>query len=198
MDLNICIISKLKSTKLFVLYQQNINLNTKDLKIAAWQQAYIAPGSHFYTKLPSNFEIQGKIEENKIIYKTKLLPVNFDESFEFYMNENAFDIQSSFLETPKNNTIDLYNSTDFKVWSLISKNSRPLFAAKLRPNSKLNFIVLPSLYISLLDLPLNKTFFNVSSLFPITKIDFKNQKNVNIILNENNSNGRIEISYNFD
>ena len=44
-DLNIHLISKLKSTSFFTLYQQNINLTTKNFKVGAWKNGYLASGA---------------------------------------------------------------------------------------------------------------------------------------------------------
>lgn len=200
-DLNIRIINNLKNTSFFTLYQQNINLNTRNFKIGAWKKGYIASGAEFFTVLPLNFEIQAKINVTRGRYKTKLIDASYNSSYEIYMNNNGIDIHESNLIKPSNNTVNVYNTINSMVSVIALKNLNPIFLTNIRPNSKLNFAILPSLYISIFSSDIsdiNKNFFNPSSLSPITKINYNGQSCVNIFLNENVSTGKFQVYYNFN
>ncbi|PJI10551.1 MULTISPECIES: hypothetical protein [Clostridium] len=197
-DLNIHIISNLKSTSFFILYQQNINLTTKNFKAGVWKKGYIASGAEFFTALPLNFEIQAKVKGTKEIYKTKLIAASYNHSYEIYMNNSGIDLHESNLIKPSNNTVNIYNTINSMVSVIALKNSNPIFSAYIRPSSELNFAIIPSLYISICDSDIDKDFFNPSSLSPMTKIDYMGQSYVNIFLNENTSTGKFQICYDFN
>lgn len=198
MDLNIRVISNLKTTEFFTLYQQDINLNVKNFKVGAWEKGYIAPGAQFYTVLPLALQLQGRIYQNDSVYNTKSIGAEYNHSYEIYMNSDGLDIQASSLAPPTDNTFNLYNSTDSQVQGVILKDSKPLFMANIRPDNKLNFDIKPSLYVALSDYFIDQEFFDAATLSPLTRIDYNGQSYLTIVLNENVGTGKFSVDYNFD
>lgn len=198
MDLNIRVISNLKNTEFFMLYQQDINLNVKNFKVGAWEEGHIAPGAQFYTVLPLSIEAQGRVDENGTVYKTKTIGTEYNESYEIYMNADGLDIQASNLTPPTDNTMNIYNKTDSQVQGVILKDSKPLFSAMIRPDNKLNFDINPSIYVAISDYFMTQEFFDAATLSPLTRIDYEGQSYLTIILNENVGTGRFSVNYNFD
>lgn len=198
MDLNIRVISNLKDTEFFMLYQQDINLNVKNFKAGAWEKSYIAPGAQFYTVLPATLQLQGRVEGNGSVYSTKIIEAQYNHSYEIYMNSEGLDIQPSSLAAPTDNTINLYNTTDSQVDGVVLKASKPLFAANIRSTNKLNFSIKPALYVAISDYFMNQEFIDAATLSPLTKINYDGQSYLTIILGENVGNGQSSINYNFN
>lgn len=197
-DLNIRVISNLGDTEFFTLYQQDINLNVKNYKVGAWEKSYIAPGAQFYTVLPLRIQAQGRVEESDGIYKTKLLDVDYNQRYDIFNNSEGIDIEKSDLRPPVDNTMSVYNVTDSRVQAVVLKDSKPLFSADIRPDNKLNFAIMPSIYVAICDYAIEQEFFDAASLSPLTRISFEGQSYLTIILGENISTGKFEINYNFD
>lgn len=197
-DLNIRVISNLGDTEFFTLYQQDINLNVKNYKVGAWEKSYIAPGAQFYTVLPLRIQAQGRVEESDGIYKTKLLDVDYNQRYDIFNNSEGIDIEKSDLKPPVDNTMSVYNVTDSRVQAVVLKDSKPLFSADIRPDNKLNFAIMPSIYVAICDYAIEQEFFDAASLSPLTRISFEGQSYLTIILGENISTGKFEINYNFD
>lgn len=197
-NLNIRVISYLKSTKFFTLYQQNINLNAKNLKINAWQKSYITPGAQFYTVLPKELQVQGMVEKNNSFYRTKATTANYNESYEIYMNNEGIDIHPSCLTSPTDNTMNIYNATDSRLEAVILSNESPIFSASIRPNNKLNFFLIPSIYVAICDYSVEQKYLGAAALSPLTRIDYEGQSYLTISLSENLSTGKFTISYDFN
>ncbi|PJI10548.1 MULTISPECIES: hypothetical protein [Clostridium] len=198
MDLNIRVISNLKDTQFFMLYQQDINLNVKNFKVGAWEKGHIAPGAQFSTLLPLSIQTQGRVTQNGTIYKTKSIETEYNHSYEIYMNQEGLDIQASTLTAPTDNTMNVYNTTDSIVDGVILKDSKPLFSAPVRPGNKLNFNIKPSIYVAISDYFIEQEFFDAATLSPLTKINYEGQSYLTIILGENVGTGRFTVDYNFD
>lgn len=198
MDLNIRVISNLKSTKLFTLYEQYINLNAKNFKINAWKKSYITPGAQFYTVLPLNVEIQGILKENASVYKTNVIRADYNKSYEIYMKDKDFGIQLSSLPAPINNTMNVYNVTTAELKAIILSNGKTFFSVSVNPNGKLNFCIIPLIYISICDYSIEQQYFKAASLSPLTMIDYRGQPYLTIVLSENYSTGKFFVNYNFD
>ncbi|SMC16284.1 hypothetical protein SAMN02745134_00039 [Clostridium acidisoli DSM 12555] len=197
-DLNIRVISNLGDTEFFTLYQQDINLNVKNYKVGAWEKGYIAPGAQFYTVLPLKIQAQGRVEESDGIYKTKLVDVDYNQRYDIFNNSEGIDIERSDLRPPVDNTMSVYNVTDSRVQAVVLKDSKPLFSADIRPDNKLNFAIMPSIYVAICDYAIEQEFFDAASLSPLTRINFEGQSYLTITLGENISTGKFEINYNFD
>ncbi|MCH5138647.1 hypothetical protein JMF89_15800 [Clostridiaceae bacterium UIB06] len=197
-DLNIRVISNLQSTEFFVLYQQDINLNSKNFKVGAWEKGYIAPGAQFYTVLPVLIEVQGRSSSGPGVYETKILDVDYNKSYELFSNSQGLDIRASSLTAPTDNTTNIYNATDSIKEAVILKDSKPLFSATIRPDNKLNFSIHPSLYIAIVDYELTGEFFDAAAFSPLTKINYEGQGYLTITLSENAGTGQFSVDYNFD
>lgn len=197
-DLNIRVISNLKYTNFFTMYQKDLNLNVKNFKVGAWEKGYIAPGAQFYTVLPLKIQAQGRIGEGDGIYKTKLIDTDYNKSYEIYMNGTGLDIEDSSLIAPTDSTMNIYNVTDERVQAVVLKDSKPLFTADVRPDNKLNFEILPAVYIAICDYEIKDEFFDAASLSPLKRIDYEGQSYLTITLGEDIGTGKFQIDYNFD
>lgn len=197
-DLNIRVISNLQNTEYFVLYQQDINLNSKNFKVGAWEKQYIAPGAQFYTVLPLAIQAQGRSTSGTGIYETKIIDVDYNKSYEIFSNSQGLDIQPSSLTAPTDNTINIYNVADSIKQNVILKDSKPIFSATIRPDNKLNFSIHPSLYIAIVDYELTGEFFDAATFSPLTKINYEGQGYLTITLSENAGTGQFSVNYNFD
>ncbi|MCR3760010.1 hypothetical protein [Clostridium felsineum] len=197
-DLNIRVISNLKTTEFFMLYQQDINLNVKNFKVGAWENSHIAPGAQFYTTLPLSIEAQGRKDDDNTVYKTKLIQTDYNNSYEIYDNAEGLDIKSSSLTAPTDNTMNIYNSTNSQVQGVVLKDSKPLFSAIIRPDNKLNFSINPSIYVAISDFFIEQEFFDAATLSPLTRINYEGQSYLTIILGENVGTGKFTVDYNFD
>lgn len=198
MDLNIKIISHLNATQQFMLYQEDIVLNVKNYKIAAWESQRIAPGAIFEAVLPMEIEARGQYDLGKGSLHTKVIPVNYNSSSELFDNDGALDIRKSTEVSPSDNTIDIHNKADNTRYVVISKDDKPLFGCAVRPEFKVNFAIHPKLYVALSDFEVHEEFFDAATLpRKAYQIDYEGQSSVIITLYENGSTGKIDISHEF-
>lgn len=200
LDLHIRVKSKLGSTQQVLLYQEAVTLNVKNFKTAAWEHQYIAPGAQMRALLPTDITI-GSMEnighDGKIM--TKLLPVEYNTAWDIYNNNNALDVKLSSEPAPTEDTIEIHNKNSHTSAAVVAKNGKPLFRCEVRPGFKVNFAIHPKLYVALSDLEISDPFFDAATLSrkPV-EIDYEGQQYLTVILEENESTGAVNISYNFD
>jgi len=199
-DLHIRVKSKLGETQQVLLYQEAVTLNVKNFKTAAWEHQYIAPGAQMRAVLPTNISI-GSMEsighDGKIM--TKLLPVAYNTAWDIFSNSKGLDVRESVEPDPTDDTIEIHNKNSVTSTAVVAKNGKPLFKCDVRPDFKVNFSIHPKLYIALSDLEINDPFFDAATLSrkPV-EIDYEDQQYVTVILEENESTGAVNITYNFD
>lgn len=198
-DLNIRVISNLNDTQQFLLYQNDIKLNVKNFKVAAWEHQYIAPKAKFTAILPLEITVAAKNSLGKGCMQTKELKAYYNTSWDIYKNGNAIDIKENFTSQATENTIDVYNACDEQQFAIVSKDSKPLFACEIRPDFKLSFAIHPKLYVALSDLEISETFFDAATLSKKPyEIDYEGQSYVTIFLTEDVSTGKVTISHDFN
>lgn len=199
-DLHIRVKSKLGVTHQVLLYQEAVTLNVKNFKTAAWEHQYIAPGAQMRAVLPMEIAI-GSMEtighDGKIM--TKLLPVEYNTAWEIFDNSKGLDVRESSELDPTDDTIEIYNKNSITSTAVVAKNGKPLFKCDVRPGFKVNFAIHPKLYVALSDLEISDPFFDAATLTkkPV-EIDYEGQQYVTITLEENESTGAVNITYNFD
>lgn len=199
-DLRIRVKSKLGTTQQVLLYQEAVTLNVKNFKTAAWEHQFIAPGAQMRAVLPTEIAI-GSMEaighDGKIM--TKLLPVEYNTAWDIYNNEKALDVRSSSEPAPEQDTIEIHNKNSEISSAVVAKNGKPLFKCEVRPGFKVSFAIHPKLYIALSDLEISDPFFDAATLSrkPV-EIDYEGQQYLTIYLDENESTGAVNITYNFD
>lgn len=197
-DLNIRILSSLNETQHFLLYQQEIKLNVKNYKIAAWEHQYIAPGAKFTTILPMSIGVKGRSDLGKGSMSTKELEADYDTAWEIYDNQKAIDIKRSTKKPSGDHTIDVYNETEQRRYAIVTKDSKSLFACEIRPGFKVNFAIKPKIYFALSDLEIIDEFFDAATLSSIPyEINYEGQSNVTIYLKEDLATGEVMITHDF-
>lgn len=154
--------------------------------------------TEFFALLPTGLQVQGMLEKSNSVYKTKAIAANYNESYEIYMNDEGIDIQPSSLRNPTDNTMNVYNVTDSQLEVIILSNGETFFSVSIDPNSKLNFCIIPLIYISIYNYSIEQQYFNAASLSPLTMIDYRGQPYLTIVLSENYSTGKFFVNYNFD
>ncbi len=199
-DLHIRVKSKLGETQQVLLYQEAITLNVKNFKTAAWEHRFLAPGAQMIADLPTEITVGSMAEignDGKIM--TKLIPVEYNTSWEIYSNANALDIRHSDEPAPTENTIEIHNKNAQTSAAVVAKDGKPLFKCDVRPGFKVNFAIHPKIYVALSDLEINDPFFDAATLSKTPlEIDYEGQQYLTIVLNENKSTGAVSIEYNFD
>lgn len=199
-DLHIRVKSKLGETQQVLLYQEAVTLNVKNFKTAAWEHQYIAPGAQMRAVLPMELSI-GSMEsighDGKIM--TKLLPVAYNTAWDIFDNSKGLDVRASSEPDPADDTIEIHNKNSVTSTAVVAKNGKPLFKCDVRPEFKVNFAIHPKLYVALSDLEISDPFFDAATLTrkPV-EIDYEGQQYVTITLEENESSGAVNITYNFD
>lgn len=199
-DLHIRVKSKLGVTQQVLLYQEAVTLNVKNFKTAAWEHQYIAPGAQMRAVLPMEISI-GSMEsighDGKIM--TKLLPVEYNTAWDIFDNSKGLDVRASSETDPADDTIEIHNKNSVTSTAVVAKNGKPLFKCDVRPDFKVNFAIHPKLYVALSDLEISDPFFDAATLTrkPV-EIDYEGQQYVTITLEENESSGAVNITYNFD
>lgn len=199
-DLHIRVKSKLGETQQVLLYQEAVTLNVKNFKTAAWEHQYIAPGAQMRAVLPMEISI-GSMEsighDGKIM--TKLLPVEYNTAWDIFNNSKGLDVRESSEPNPTDDTIEIHNKNSVTSTAVIAKNGKPLFKCDVRPDFKVNFSIHPKLYVALSDLEISDPFFDAATLTrkPV-EIDYEGQQYVTVTLEENESTGGVNITYNFD
>lgn len=198
--LHIRVKSKLGTTQQVLLYQEAVTLNVKNIKTAAWEHKYIAPGAQMRALLPTEITI-GSMEnisqDGKIM--TNLMPAEYNTAWEIYSTDNALDVKPSSEPASTENTIEIHNKNSRTSSAVVAKNGKPLFKCDIHPGLKVNFAIQPKLYVALSDLEITDPFFDAAILSrkPV-EIDYEGQEYLTIILNENESTGAVSITYNFD
>lgn len=195
-DLKIRVISKLTSTKLFYICQENLSLSSDNFKVEPWQKQYLSPEAEFYDILPDQLQAQGKSEQDTSTYNTKIIDINYYHSYELYMNAQGLDIQPSQEPAPTEG-INIYNRCDYTKEIVVLKGENPILSAKVKPSNKFNFLVYQKLYAYISDYEILDDSVKASSLSPLTTIDYNGQNYLTIILKENTGTGEFEIEYNF-
>lgn len=197
-DLNIKITSNLGTTQQFLLYQNDIRLNVKNYKVAAWERHYIAPGAEFNVVLPLDIQVGATTDLGKGHLKTRKLSANYNTAWDIVKNNNALDIAPSSEVPPTENTIEIHNKYKDTQNAVVFKDGKPLFACEVRPEYKVNFAIHPKLFLALCDLEINDEFFDAACLSKMpTVIDYEGQSYLNISLNENVSTGQVTVKYDF-
>ena len=198
-DLNIRVKSKLGTTQQVLLYQEAMTLNIKNFKTAAWEHRYIAPGSKMDVILPMEVCIgayEGMGHNGKI--STKLLPVEYNTSWDIYNNSGAIDVKKSDEPSPEEDTIEVHNKNIVTSSAIVTKDGKPLFKCDVRPDFKVSFSLHPKLYVALSDFEITDPFFDAATISrnPVG-IDYEGQQYLTIILSENESTGAVEVNYDF-
>lgn len=198
-DLNIRIMSELNETQQFLLYQEDIKLNVKNFKVAAWEHQYIAPKSIFNVVMPMDITVSAKSDLGKGYMQTKQLKADYNTSWDIYSNNNALDIKKNESTAATEDTIDIYNACETTKFALVSKDNKALFACEVRPDFKMSFSIHPKLYIALSDLEISETFFDAATLSKKPyEIDYEGQSYLTIYLSEDVSTGKVTIKHNFN
>lgn len=198
-DLNIRVVSNLSKTQQVLMYQEDIQTNVKNFKVAAWEHPYIAPKSHFDVVLPMAISIAATDEIGRGCLTTKALNVDYNTAWEIFDNNGAIDVCSYDGSKPTENTIEVYNNCESTKSSVVTKDGKPLFACEVRPEFKVNFAIHPKLYIALSDMEIHEEFFDAATLSRKPEIiDYEGQQYVTITLDEDVSTGKVTITYSFD
>lgn len=199
MNLKIRVKSKLGTTQQVLLYQKAVTLNVKNFKTAAWEHQYIAPGAQMRTILPTEICIGSMASighDGKVL--TKLIGVNHNTAWDIFDNNNALDVRKSDEPAPAEDTIEIHNKCRTTASAVVAKNGRPLFSCEVRPEFKVNFNIQPKLFVALSDLEITDPFFDAATISKApVEIEYSGQQFLTIILNENQSTGAVEISYDF-
>ncbi|MDO5602203.1 MAG: hypothetical protein Q4G07_05485 [Oscillospiraceae bacterium] len=197
-DLKIRIISNLHATQQVLMYQQDLQLNVKNYKVAAWEHPYIAPQAQFNTVLPMNIGVSASTELGRGTMQTKSLNADYNTAWEIFENSKALDIRKSNDPSPSESTIEILNKCDSTKYAVVTKDGKSLFACEVRPEFKVNFAVHPKLYIALSDLEINDEFFDAATLSksPVV-IDYEGQEYLTVYLSDNVSTGLVTITYDF-
>lgn len=197
-DLNIKITSNLGTTQQFLLYQNDIRLNVKNYKIAAWERQHIAPGSEFNVVLPLEIQVGATTVLGKGHLKSRKLKSDYNTAWDIVNNNGSLDIAPSTEIPPMENTIEIHNKYLDTQHAVVFKDGKPLFACEIRPGYKVNFSISPKLSLALCDLEISDNFFDAACLSKMpTVIDYEGQSYLNIYLDENVSTGQVTVTYNF-
>lgn len=200
MDLKIRVKSKLGTTQQVLLYQKAVTLNVKNFRTAAWEHQYIAPGAQMRAVLPFEIHIGSMTSighDGKIL--TKLIPVDYNTAWDIFDNCNALDVRKSEEPRPTEDTIEIHNKCKATSSAVVAKNGRPLFRCDVRPDFKVNFNIQPKLFVALSDLEISDPFFDAATISKTpVEIEYEGQQFLTITLNENQSTGSVDISYDFN
>lgn len=199
MDLNIRVKSELGTTQQVLIYQKAVALNVKNFKTAAWEHRYIAPGAQMKTILPMKITM-GSLEEigNSGEITSKLIPVDYNTTWDMFYNNNAIDVRKSAEPAPAENTIEIHNKCKKTTCAVVAKDGKPLFCCDVRPDFKVNFSIHPKIFIALSDLEITDPFFDAATLSKTPlEIEYEGQQYLTITLKENQSTGVVDISYDF-
>lgn len=198
-DLNIRIISNLGVTQQFLLYQEDIKLNVKNFKVAAWEHQFIAPKATFYVTLPMDVSVSAKNDLGKGYLQTKELKADYNTSWDIFENKQALDIKKNEGTAATEDTIDIYNNCKSTKYALVSKDKKPLFECEVRPDFKVSFAIHPKLFVALSDFEISDDFFDAATLSKKPyEIDYEGQSYLSVYLNEDISSGQIIITHDFN
>lgn len=198
-DLKIRVLSNLKSTQQVLLYQQDLQINVKNYKVAAWEHVYIAPDSRFDVALPMDISVAAWTGVGKGGMTTKTVHADYNTAWDVYDNGNALDICKNYINSASDDTIEINNRCHSTKFAVVMKDGKPLFGCDVRPEYKLNFAIHPTLYVALSDIEIHDNFFDAVTLSrqPL-EIHYEGQEYLTITLNENVGTGGIEMSYGFE
>jgi hypothetical protein len=203
-DLQITITSSLSSAQQFLIYQDAQTITVKNYQLAAWDHQYIAPGSSYTVTLPLQIQVGASLIDplRGGVMSTKLINAGYNGAYDVFNNNGALDICVSSNEAELNatndNSITVYNNDIKTRHVLVCKNSKPLFAAEVRPEYKLSFAIDPKIYFALCDVELKGDFFDAATLTTVpTEIAYEGQSQLFITLSEDTATGKITIHYAF-
>lgn len=199
-DLHIRVKSKLGTTQQVLLYQEAVTLNVKNFKAAAWEHQYLAPGAQMRALLPNDISIGSMARighDGKIM--TKLLPAEYNTSWDIFDNNHALDVRKSSEPAPDQDTVEIHNKNSSTSTAVVAKNGKPLFMCEVRPDFKLNFSIHPKIFVALSDLEITDPFFDAATISrnPV-EIDYEGQEYLTVTLSENESTGEVNIDYSFE
>lgn len=198
-DLNIRVVSNLSTTQQFLLYQQDIKLNVKNFKVAAWEHQFIAPQSKFYVTMPLDVTVCAKNNTGKGYLQTKQLKADYNTSWDIFSNNNALDIKQNTVDLAADNTIDIYNICPSTKYALVCKDKKPLFECEVRPDFKVSFSINPKLFVALSDFEIYDDFFDAATLSKKPyEIEYEGQSYLTVYLNEDVSSGQVKITHDFN
>lgn len=197
-DLKIRIISHIMKPVFLALYQQDIKLNVENFKLVYWMKGVLSQGGSIYTVFPQKLEAQGRVNIDNIIYNTKIIDINYDNSYEIYGAESYFDIRNSSESLIIDKTIDIYNKTSSRKEAVILRGRKPLFYVNLRPDSKVNFSIDHSISIAICDLEAVNENFEFTSASQTFYINYGIQNYLTISLQENIAEGSLFIETDFN
>lgn len=196
-DLKIRIISHIMKPVFLALYQQDIK-NVENFKLVYWMKGVLSQGGSIYTVFPQKLEAQGRVNIDNIIYNTKIIDINYDNSYEIYGAGSYFDIRNSSESLIIVKTIDIYNKTSSRKEAVILRGGKPLFYVNLRPDSKVKFSIDHSISMAICDLEADNENFEFASASQTFYINYGIQNYLTISLQENIAEGSLFIETDFN
>ena len=197
-DLRIRVISNLSTTQQVLLYQEDIVTNVKNFLVAAWEHPHIAPKANYQVTLPMSLGISASDSVGSGVVTTKELEAEYNTAWEIFDNAKGLDVREGRGEAPSMDTIEVLNTCGSPKYAMVTKDAKPLFACKVRPDFRVNFAIHPKLYVALSDMEIHEDFFDAATLSRAPEIiDYEGQQYVTIYLDEDVSTGKVTITYDF-
>ena len=197
-DLKIRVVSNLKSTQQFMLYQEAISLNVKNFKTGAWEHQFIAPKATFSATLPTEIKVGATSTLGKGQMETQLIECDYGTGFDIFYNNKGLDIKPSNEPAPTEDTIDVFNNCTETKYAVVTKDGKPLFGCEVRPEYKVNFAIHPMLYVALSDCEIVEDFFDAATLSKKPyEISYEGEECVTVYLTESAGTGTVTITHDF-
>lgn len=195
-NLNLRIISDLSDSQQVLAYLETKIINVKNFETAAVVNKHMAPGSTYRTYLPTEILVGASGTDTKGTIETKLLPASYNDSFEIYDNREALDIHKTTWKATEN-TIDICNNYSHSQYAYAYKDGNPMFRCHVRPGSKVNFRIEPTIYFAVCEEVIHDKFFDAAVLsqkpFSIT---YEGHEFLTVHVVEKSE--RIEFEYSFE